>query len=186
MQDKEIVKLFLERSDSAVAAASEKYRAYCVKIAVNILGSQEDAEFCVNEVFLKAWEQIPPQVPKMLSAYLANITRNCAINMIKQSTAQKRGGGETELVYEEISEMVSGGSDVQRDAENRELIREINKFLKRQPALKRDIFICRYWYCDSVRDIAAEFMTTENNVSVILNRTRKKLREYLEKRGFEI
>ena len=186
MQDNEIVRLFLERSDSAVAAAEEKYRAYCFKIVLNILGSNEDADFCVNEVFLKAWEQIPPQEPRMLSAFLAKITRNCAINMLKSSNAQKRGGGECELVFDEISEMVSGNSDVERDTENREIIKEIEGFLKKQPALKRDIFICRYWYCDSVRDIAAQFNTTENAVSVILNRTRKKLREHLQKRGFDI
>ena len=186
MQDMEIVRLFLERSDRAVAAAEEKYRAYCFKIALNILSSNEDADFCVNEVFMKAWEQIPPQEPHMLSAFLAKITRNCAINMLKTSNAQKRGGGECDLVFDEISEMVSGSSDIQRDAENREIIKEIDSFLKKQPALKRDIFICRYWYCDSVRDIAARFNTTENNVSVILNRTRKKLREHLQKRGFEI
>ena len=186
MQDHEIVRPFLDRDDRAVAAAEEKYRAYCFKIALNILSSGEDADFCINEVFLKAWEQIPPQEPRMLSAFLAKITRNCAINMLKQSNAQKRGGGEAELVYEEISEMVSGNSDVERDAENKELLKEIEGFLKKQPARLRDMFICRYWHCDSVRDIAAQFNTTENNVSVLLNRTRKKLRGYLQKRGFEI
>ena len=186
MQDNEIVRLFLERSEGAVNEAEKKYRNYCFRIALNILGSIEDADFCVNEVFLRAWEQIPPQEPRLLSAFLAKITRNCAINMLKASNAQKRGGGERELVYEEISELVSGASDVERGAENSEIIDEINRFLKKQPALKRDIFICRYWYCDSVRDIAAQFNTTENAVSVILNRTRKKLREYMQKRGFEI
>ena len=186
MQDNEIVRLFLDRSERAVAAAEEKYRSYCFKIALNILGSNEDADYCVNEVFLKAWEQIPPQEPRMLSAFLAKITRNCAINMLKQSGAQKRGGGEVKLVFDEISEMVSGNSNVEREAENREIIKEIERFLNKQSALKRDIFICRYWYCDSVRDIAKQFSTTENNVSVILTRTRIKLREYLQKRGFEI
>lgn len=186
VQDKEIVRLFLERNEKAVSAASEKYRAYCMKIAVNILNSQEDAEYCLNEVFLKAWELIPPHEPEMLSAFLGKITRNCAVNMYKHDTAQKRGGGEAALVYEELSEIVSGSSNVERDAENRELIAEINRFLKKQSAMKRSIFLCRYWYCDSVHDIAAEFMITENNVSTILNRTRKKLREYLQKRGFDI
>ena len=186
MQDNEIVRLFLERSGRAVAEAEKKYRAYCFRIALNILNSHEDADFCVNEAFMKAWEQIPPQEPRMLSAFLAKITRNCAINMLNSSLAQKRGGGECELVFDEISEMVSGSSDIQRDTENKEIIKEIERFLTKQPALKRGIFICRYWYCDSVRDIAAQFNTTENNVSVILSRTRKKLRGYLQKRGFEI
>lgn len=192
MQDAEIVRLFTERDESAVSAAVGKYRGYCLKIAMNILGSAEDAEECVNGVFLKAWEMIPPHSPENLSAFLGKLARTTAINMKRDSSAQKRGGGEVDLVYDELSEIASGGvngssgSSVERTAENRELIGEINAFLKKLPEPKRSMFICRYWYCDSVRDIAAEFMTTENNVSVILNRVRKKLREHLQKRGFDL
>lgn len=186
MQDAEIVRLFTERSEDAISASIGKYRGYCMKIALNILGAPEEAEECINRVFLKAWDMIPPHEPNNLSTFLGKITRTTAINMRRDSNAQKRGGGETELLYDELSEIVSGSSNVERDAENRELIAEINAFLKKLSDMKRGIFICRYWYCDSVRDIAAEFMTTENNVSVILNRTRKKLREHLRKRGFDL
>lgn len=186
MQDDEIIRLFRERDESAVSAAMNKYRKYCLKIALNILGAHEEADECINRVFMKAWDMIPPHEPNNLAAFLGKLARTTAANMRRDENAQKRGGGETELVYEELSELVSGKSNVERDAENRELIAEINAFLKKLSDMKRGIFICRYWYCDSVRDIAAEFMTTESNVSVILNRTRKKLKEHLRKRGFDL
>ena len=190
MRDDEIIRLFKQRDENAVSAAVVKYRGYCLKIALNILGSPEDAEECVNAVLLKMWEMIPPHEPENLSAFLGKLTRTTAINMRRDANAQKRGSGEAELVYEELSEIVSGdvknGSSVERTAENRELIAEINAFLKKQPEPKRSLFICRYFYCDSVRDIAANFMMTENNVSVTLNRTRKKLCEHLRKRGFDL
>lgn len=186
MQDIEIVQLFKERDERAISVSLEKYRGYCLKIAVNILGSREEAEDCLNEVFMKAWDSIPPHEPNNLSTFLGKLTRNAAINRRRDLNTLKRGGGETELVFDEIAEIVSGGSDVERAAENRELIGEINSFLKKLPARERNIFICRYWYCDTIGEIAAEFSVSEGNVSVILNRTRKKLREHLQKRGFEI
>lgn len=184
MDDSEIVKLFTERSEAAIAAALEKYKGYCLKIALNILGSREEAEECVNDALLKAWDMIPPHEPQMLSTFLGKITRNIAINRYRQGLAEKRGSGETALAFDEMSELISGSSNVESEAERRELLDEINAFLKRLPERNRNIFICRYWYCDSVSEISREFAVSESNVSVILNRTRKKLREYLQKRGF--
>lgn len=184
MTDGEIVKLFSERSETAIAAAMEKYHSYCMKIAVNILGSREEAEECVNDAFLKAWDMIPPHMPQMLSTFLGKITRNLAINRYRQGLAVKRGNGECALAFEEMSELVSDGSCVESEAERRELVGEINAFLKTLPERKRDIFVCRYWFCDSIGEISREFSLSESNVSVILNRIRKKLREYLRKRGY--
>lgn len=184
MEDKKILELFWERSENAVSAVSEKYNGYCMKIAYNILGSQQDAEECVNDALMKAWEIIPPNRPEMLSAFLGKLTRNSAINLRRKQIAYKRGGGQTEAVLEELEEAVPQSSDVEREHEQRELIGEINAFLRGLPKQKRNIFICRCWYCDSVSDIAAQFGLTENNVSVILNRVRKKLKQYLEKKGY--
>ncbi len=184
MEDIEIVKLFTERNESAIAAAMEKYKSYCIRIAVNILRSHEDAEECVNDAFLKAWELIPPHEPQMLSTFLGKITRNLAISRYRQTLAEKRGSGETALAFEELSEVISGDSNVENEAERRELLGEINAFLKKLPEQKRNIFICRYWFCESIREVAERFSVSESNVSVILNRTRQKLREYLRKRGF--
>lgn len=184
MEDKKIVELFLQRNETAVAAASEKYTSYCAKIAENILGSRSDAEECVNDTLLKAWESIPPHRPEKLSTFLGKLTRNSAINMRRGQLTEKRGGGQTAAVFEELSEIISDSSDLERHYEHKELIGEINSFLKGVPKRKRDIFICRYWYCDSVADIAAQFGLNENNVSVILNRVRKKLKQHLEKEGY--
>ena len=186
MEDNDIVKLFLDRQESALTAASEKYRSYIQAIAVNILDSREDAEELFNDTLMKAWELIPPHRPKALSAFLGKITRNLAINRLRMRMSEKRGSGEVSLVYEELSDMISGSSDVEGSAERAELIAEINAFLKSRPKRQRDIFICRYWYCDSIRQIAARYGLTESNVSVILTRTRQKLLAHLQKRGFEI
>ncbi len=184
MEDNEIVRLFTERSEEAVAAAMGKYKTYCMRIAVNILHSREDAEECVNDAFLKAWEMIPPHNPERLSAFLGKITRNLAINRHRDSLAEKRGSGDTTLAFEELSAVISDSTDIENEAERRELLEEISAFLKRLPERKRNIFISRYWYCESIRVIAERYSVSESNVSVILNRTRQKLREYLLKRGF--
>lgn len=185
MDDAAIIRMLNERDERAVSAAVEKYQGYCMAIALNILGSREDAEECVNDAFLKVWEQSPTSVTDNLRAFLGRLTRNSALNMIRDAAAQKRGGGGAELVFDEIADTVPSGANVERDAENRELIGEINRFLKKLPAVKRNIFICRYWYCDSVREIAAQFSMSENNVSVTLNRIRRRLREHLRKRGYD-
>lgn len=183
MEDKEIVELFLRRSEKAVSEASAKYKSYCMKIARNILGSPLDAEECINDTLLKAWEIIPPNKPEMLSTFLGKLTRNLAINARRRQLTEKRGGGQTEAVFEELSELISD-RNVEREQEHKELIGEINAFLRGIPERRRNIFICRYWYCDSVADIAAQFGISENNASVILNRIRLKLRKHLEKAGY--
>ena len=181
-----MVRLFTERNEDAIAAVSEKYKykSYCVSIALNILGSREDAEECVNDTLLKAWDMIPPHKPETLSTFLGRITRNIAIDRHRQTLAEKRGGGEAAVAFDELAEIISGGTDVENETERKELLNEINSFLGKLPEHKRNIFMRRYWYYDSVRDIAAESGMSENNVSVILNRTRHKLRKYLKRKGF--
>ena len=182
--DSEIVRLFTQRDETAISAAMERYKSYCMKIALNILHSYEDAEECVNDAFLKAWELIPPHNPQNLSTFLGKITRNLAINRYRQVFAEKRGSGDTALAFEELSEIVSGKADVQGKAGRQELLGEINAFLRKLPERQRNVFICRYWFCESVREVAERFSISESNVSVILNRVRQKLREHLQKRGF--
>ena len=184
MNDSEIVRLFMERSEEAITAAQSKYKNYCFKIALNILNSHEDAEECVNDAFLSAWELIPPNKPEMLSTFLGKLTRNLAINRYRRGLADKRGNGDPGAAFDELSEIISSETDIESEAEKNELLREINAFLKKLPAQKRNVFICRYWYCESIREISDEFSLTESNVSVILGRTRQKLREYLRKRGY--
>lgn len=183
MEGKEIIELFFKRDESAVEKTAETYGSYCKKIAMNILDSHEDSEECVNDAFLKAWELIPPNRPEKLSAFLGKLTRNLAINKLKYRSAEKRGSLKSDLILDELSEVISDNSSVELQQERKELIREINGFLRKLPGQKRNVFIRRYWYCDSVKEIAVSNGLSENNVSVILNRTRKKLKQHLEKKG---
>lgn len=186
MDDAKIVQLYWERNERAIPATSEKYGRYCDSIARNILGSREDAEECVNDTYLSAWNSMPPHRPDILSAFLGKLTRNLSIKRYRRNTAGKRGGGEFPLVLDEMAELVSGADSVEQEIDRRELIRAINAFLGALPPDKRGIFVRRYWYFDSVSAIASHRGMTENNVSVTLSRLRSKLRGYLRERGFEL
>lgn len=186
MDDKEIVDLFLKRDEKAISATGEKYKLYLIKIAENITNSHEDAEEVVNDVLLKAWEIIPPHNPEHLSAFLGKLARNEAISRLRMMCSDKRGKGEVPLVLDEMQEIISSESSVERDFDSKELMREISDFLRKQPLLKRDLFICRYWYCMSVRELSVKFGVSEKNAATTLCRTRGKLKEYLRKRGYDI
>ena len=186
MEDKEIIKLYLDRNEKAIAATSEKYGSYCETISVNILKNDDDAEECVNDTYMKTWNAIPPQIPVIFSAFLGKIVRNISFNKYRHNNSQKRGGSEMPLILDELGEIVSGKESVEDEIDHKELLRAINGFLNSLPEHKRGIFIRRYWYSDKVSDIAQRYGRSENSVSVELNRVRKNLREYLLKRGFEL
>ena len=186
MDDSKIVQLYWDRNEQALNATSDKYGNYCISIAKNILGNKEDAEECVNDTYMRAWNSLPPHRPNILSTYLGKITRNLSFNLYKRNTADKRGGGEVPVVLDEIVDLVSDTDDVEKEIDRRELVKAIDDFLGKLPADKRSIFICRYWYFDSISNIASRFGMTNNYVSVLLNRLRLKLHNYLLERGFEI
>ena len=186
MDDKEIVRLFTERSEAAISAASEKYKKYLQKIAENITLSHEDAEEVVNDTLMKAWELIPPHSPENLAAFVGKLARNEAISRRRAALVDKRGNGEIPLVLDEMAEIISDGSSVEREHEYKELMSEISSFVRKQHPLKRDLFVCRYWYCMSVRELSEEFGVTQSNITVTLCRMRTKLKKYLQKRGYDI
>lgn len=186
MDDAKIVQLYWDRNEQAIPATANKYGNYCTSIAKNILGNHEDAEECVNDTYMNAWNSMPPDRPNILSTFLGKIVRNLSLNRYKHNTADKRGGGQATVVLDEISNLVSGKDDVEQEINRKELVRAIDSFLDRLPTDKRNIFVCRYWYFDSISDIANRFGMTENNVSVTLNRLRLKLHNYLLERGFEL
>lgn len=186
MQDAEIIQLYIDRKEQAIPATAAKYGHYCTSIANNILGNHEDVEECVNDTYLQTWNAIPPHKPKMLSTFLGKIIRNLAFNRYKQNTAEKRGGGELPVVLEELAECVSGSNDVEQTFAYKELVAAINDFLGRIPAKKRSIFICRYWYTDSIADIASQHNMTCAGVSMMLSRLRTQLRSELTGRGFDL
>ena len=186
MEDEKIVQLYWDRNEQAITATAEKYGNYCTSIARNILGNAEDAEECVADTYWNTWNTIPPHRPVVLSVFLGKITRNLSLNRHKYNTAEKRGGGQTMLVLDEIAELVSGKEDADQQIRQKELVCSIDVFLDRLPEKNRCIFVCRYWYFDSISDIAKRFKMTENNVSATLSRIRGKLRRHLVERGFEL
>jgi RNA polymerase sigma-70 factor (ECF subfamily) len=186
MDDAKIVRLFWDRDEQAIPATADKYGSYCTAIAKNILGNNEDAEECVNDTYLNAWNSMPPHRPSVLSTFLGKITRNLSFDRYKHNTADKRGGGETTAVLDELLEIVSDTDSVEQEINRKELVKAIDTFLGTLSADKRGIFVRRYWYFDSISTIASRFGMTENNVSVKLNRTRLKLHNYLLERGFEL
>ncbi len=186
MDDAGIVRLYFARDERAIEAAAARYGSGCARIARNILGSGEDAEECVNDAYLAAWNAIPPRRPARLGAFLGALTRNLAFNRYQRERAAKRGGGAFTLVLDELGECVSGGEDAEAAFDRRELLRALNAFVLALPPGKRYIFVRRYWYADAVGDIARACGRPANSVSKTLERTRKQLRDYLLERGFTL
>jgi len=183
MNDRQIIALYNERSEAALSETAKKYGKYCRSIAYNILYNEEDSEECVNDTWLKAWESIPPQCPERLSAFLGKITRNLALNRYKHKNREKRGGGQTVLVLEELVECVPGLNSTEEAAEVALLVDVLNRFLEELPAEKRKLFMRRYWYMSSVKELAEDFGLSESNVKMTLLRLRSKLKQTLEKEG---
>ena len=186
MEDREIVNLYWERNTSAIKETDTKYGGYCKAIAKNILGNHEDAEECVNDTYLNTWNSIPPNRPNVLSTYLGKITRNLSFDRFRRRHAEKRGGGEIELILDELDECVSDTDSIEQEVETKELVRAINCYLDTLSQEKCSIFLCRYWYAIPVSEIAARFGMSEGNVSVTLNRIRHQLKNYLEERGYDL
>lgn len=186
MDDAKIVQLYWDRNEQAIPATADKYGRYCTSIAKNILGNNEDAEECVNDTYLNAWNSMPPHRPSILSTFLGKIARNLSFNRYKHNTADKRGGGELPVVLEELSDLVSGKDDVEQTFDQKELTKAIDTFLDSISPEKRSIFIGRYWYTDSISEIAVRHGMNDGAVSMTLNRLRLKLHNYLLERGFEL
>lgn len=186
MDDKEIVQLFLKRDERALNELQSKYERLCRSIAENILKNRPDAEECANYAYYKVWNSIPPYEPKSLAAFVAKIAKNTALDIYDTYHTDKRGGGDIPLSIDELGDLVSGGSSVESGAENREILAEINTFLSSLSSEKRRMFVNRYWYFYSTAELADMYGMREHSIVVSLARTRKALKEYLRKRGFEI
>ena len=184
MEDADILRLFDMRSERAIAAAERKYGRQCRALAVRILGSEQDAEECVNDALLHAWNAIPPQQPDSLSAFLYALTRNLALNRLKQNNRLRRGGGQTPAALEELAECIPAPESVEA-AYDRITFREtLERFLDTLSADARTVFVQRYWYLHSCCEIAENCRMSEVKVRVTLSRTRKKLKQFLEKEEF--
>ena len=186
MVDEIIIEMFFARSEQAIKELDIKYGKIFHKTSYNILNDELDVEECVNDAYMSTWNSIPTNRPSVLSTYLGKIVRNLSFNLYKKNKAWKRGSGNIDLVLDELSELITDSSKTEDELDCKLLSVAINSFLSGLPAKKRKLFVCRYWYADSVKDIAKRLEMTENSVSVTLSRLRTSLHNYLLERGFEL
>ena len=182
LEDSQIIDLFFERSEQAIAELDRKYGPAVRKTAANILRDREDAEECVNDTYLGVWNSVPPHRPEPLGSYVCRIARNIAVSRLRANTAARRSGG-VELVLDELAECIPASVDLEGELEARELLAAIERFLSTLSYDDRFLFVRRYWYADSVKEIAAAVHSRENRVAVRLFRLREKLQKFLMKEG---
>lgn len=182
-EDQEILLLYQHRDQQALKETEAQYGTLCRTVAHNILGSREDAEECVSDALLNAWNAIPPAKPRNFCAYLLRLVRNHAINRYHANRSAKRGDGHLPQALEELSECVPSRDNVESELDRRAVLQSIIRFLDQLPEQQRHLFVRRYWYASSVTELATDFGMTENHVSVTLSRIRKRLHAQLEKEG---
>ncbi len=179
MDDSSIVKLYFARSEQAIRETDTKYGGYCYSIAYNILANPEDSEESVSDTYLSAWNSIPPRKPIPLAPFLGKIVRHISIDKWRKSSARKRGGGTVSIALEELQECISSGENVEDRYAQKELIARVREFVAKLPETERRVFVCRYWYLDSIGEIAKRFSFSESKVNSMLHRTRVKLAKQL-------
>ena len=181
MEDAHIVELFWLRSENAISETSAKYGDYCHSIAYSILADNEDAAESVNDTYFDAWNTMPPHRPTILSTFLGKITRRIAIDKWRGRTAEKRGGCEITLALDELSECIPSRYNVETEIDMADLGKVIDNFVMSLPLMQRRVFICRYWYLDSISAIAEQFGFSQSKVKLMLHRQRSTLLAILEK-----
>ena len=181
-QDEMIIRQYMQRDESAIVKTKEEYGVYCRYIISNILSSQEDVEECLNDVWLHVWNAIPPSNPANLKAFVGKIARECAIDCYRKNCALKRNDSGT-ISLDEIEKEISAEYSLWNDIESKYITEAINTFLYQCKKEPRNIFICRYFYMDSIQDIAKQFSVSESKVKMTLHRMRIQLKKYLLKEG---
>ena len=185
MEDNRIVDLYWMRNERAITETESKYGKYCYAIAYNILCDKEDADESVNDTYLGAWNAIPPHRPSVLRTFLGKITRRVSLKKWRDSHRDKRGGNEVSLALDELSECVPSNVTVEDEVIVAELSKALNRFIEDLPVTERRVFICRYWYLDSIEKISMDFCFSSSKVKSMLHRTRAKLFSHLKKEGVE-
>lgn len=185
MEDRDILALFLERSDTALEELEKKYGARCTAVARNVLRDPLDAEECVNDAYLAAWNTIPPQQPEALGAYVCRLVRNRAVTRYHANTAQKRNSF-YDAALDELAESLASRETVDSALAAERLPALLDAFLDTLRAEERVLFVRRYWYADSLEEAAARVGITRTHAAVRLSRTRAKLRDYLRKEGYAL
>lgn len=183
MEDEKIITLYWLRDEQAIRETATRYGAYCRAIAMRILHDSGAAEECEQDVYLEAWQTIPPKRPEVLSAYLGMLTRRRALDRWRRTHAKKRGGDAVSLSLSELAECLPGGEEVGAAAEEAELAACLSAFLRTLPEREADVFLRRYWFLDTVGEISRRYHLGKSCVKMMLMRTRESLARYLSERG---
>ena len=181
-----IIDLYFNRNEKAVDETAKKYGNYCFTISKNILKNEGDAQECVNDTYLKAWNNIPPTKPSKLKVFLGRITRNLSLDRYKFSRTKKREGSEFELLLTELEECISSNLTVENEFDSNHVVEIINEWLLSQGAENRNLFVRRYWHAESIKDLVANYQMSESKVKSILFRMRKSLKNHLMEEGVEL
>lgn len=182
MEDEKIIELYFARDEAAITMTQQKYGGYLKSISFNILKNLSDAEECENDAYYAAWRKIPPEHPKNMAAFLGGIVRNISLDRYDYNHAKKRNP-EFEVLLSELENVAAAIPSPEDDLEKRRLAQRISRFLGEIDSQKRQIFLRRYWYGDSIADISKRFGFSESKVTSLLFRVRNKLKKYLEKEG---
>lgn len=186
MEDQFIVELFFSDPDSALEELRNKYEHYCHTIAFNILGNPQDCDECVNDMLYRIWNSIPPNRPDNLAAYVGKITRNLALDMLRKSKANRRGGGESQIAIEELGDILHSENELERLEDSKEIQDALNRFLASLSKTERSVFLQRYWMMEPVAAIASMYGMSLSKVSSMLHRLRQRLKKQLEKDGIHL
>ena len=183
LDDKKIVDLYWQRSEEAIPATAAKYESYCRTIAYNILSNAQDAEECVNDTWLSAWNSMPEHRPAHLAPYLARLTRWLSLTRLRERNSLKRGGGEVSLALDELAELLPSDADTEAQLELKELGAELRRWLKSLRPEEYQIFLARYWYFAPIPEIAEKFGYSRSKVTSLLHRLRRRLLDHLKEEG---
>jgi len=181
-----IIDLYFNRNEQAVDETAKKYGNYCFIISKNILKNEGDAQECVNDTYLKAWNNIPPTKPLKLGTFLGRITRNLSLDRYKFNRAKKREGSEFELLLTELEECISSNLTTPAEFDSDFVIQTINEWLMSQVSENRKIFVRRYWHAESIKDLVENYQMSESKVKSVLFRMRKSLKVHLREEGIEL
>ena len=180
MDDNRIIELYFDRDERAIEETRQSYGRLIYSVAYGILLSEPDSEECENDTYLAAWNAIPPDRPRSLAAYLSGLVRNISISRLRAKQADKRGGGQIMLSLHELDECLPAPPQ----ADTEELAALLNRFLSSLGETERKVFVCRYWRCDAIGQIARRYGFGQSKVKMMLSRTRDKLRKFLEQEGY--
>ncbi|MDO5689712.1 MAG: RNA polymerase sigma factor [Tissierellia bacterium] len=186
MDEPILIELYWKRDESALTKTEGIYGAYIRSIAHNILRNVEDVQECKNDTLLQVWNSIPQDRPRIFRAYIGRIARNLSINRYQMQRTKKRGGGELELIFEELENVISDHQGPEAQLEGKELLRSINAFLAELPSEQRRVFVARYWYGKSISELSVQFISSESRIKTMLFRIREALREELDKEGIRV